>query len=100
MNGKEPAMSMTSPSSETAIWSRVIHPDRGDMPPEAARYFLSLAFERADLDRMHDLAVRNQQGNLSPEETDELRNFRQVGLQIDLLRSKARLALRDTGTPS
>lgn len=90
-------MSLTSSSSETAIWSRVIHPERADMPAEAARYFLSLAFDQADLDRMHDLAVRNQQGDLSAEELEALKNFRQIGLQIDLLRSKARLALRDRG---
>jgi hypothetical protein len=90
-------MSMTSPSSEAAIWARVIHPDRADMPPEAARYFLSLAFDQADVDRIHDLAVRNQQGDLSAEELEALKNFRQIGLQIDLLRSKARLALRAPG---
>jgi hypothetical protein len=42
---------------------------------------------------MHDLSVRHQRGELGAAEIDELRNFRQVGLQFDLLRSKARLAL-------
>ena len=87
-------MSMTSPSSESAIWSRVIHSERAEMPPEAAHYFLKLGFEQADLDRMHDLTLRNQLGSLSQDEQEALNNFRQVGLQIDLLRSKARLALR------
>ncbi|WP_425617368.1 hypothetical protein NA78x_001042 [Anatilimnocola sp. NA78] len=93
-------MSMMSAASETAIWSRVIGAEPTSMPPEAARYFLSLEFEPADLQRMHDLAVRNQQGVLSADEIDELKNFRQIGLQIDLLRSKARLSLRDTSANS
>jgi hypothetical protein len=90
-------MSTISITSENAIWSRVIHPDRGDLPTEAARYFLSLSFDQADLDRMHELAVRNQSGELTTDEAETLRNFRQVGLQLDLLRSKARLALQAAG---
>ena len=87
-------MSMLAPASESAIWSRVIDADRGNLPLEVARYFLGLQFDQADLDRMHDLAVRNQSGELSADEEVELRNFRQVGLQLDLLRSKARLTLK------
>jgi hypothetical protein len=77
-------------ASETAIWERVIHSERGDLPVEAARFFLQLAFEEDDLDRMRCLAAKNQEGTLAPEETEALRNYRQIGLQIDLLRSKAR----------
>ncbi len=38
---------------------------------------------------MHELTTRNQQGTLGPDELDALRNYRQIGLQINLLRSKA-----------
>jgi hypothetical protein len=86
-------MSFSSHSSETAIWERVIHPERGDLPREAAMYFLNLAFEAGDLDRIHELAVKNQDGTLTADEVEALRNYRQVGLQLDLLRSKARLAI-------
>ena len=86
-------MSILPMTSEIAIWERVIHPQRGTFPPEAANFFLSLAFEQQDLDRMHDLAVKNQQGTLAPEEQQALHNYRQVGLQLDLLRSKARQAI-------
>lgn len=88
-------MSMTSPSSEADIWNRVIHAASGKMPPEAAQYFLDLSFPPEDLEAMHDLATRNQQGELNAGELETLKNFRQVGLQMDLLRSKARLALRN-----
>ena len=86
-------MSLSSHSSETAIWERVIHPDRGDLPREAAMFFLNLAFESGDLDRIHEFAVKNQEGTIAADEVEALRNYRQVGLQLDLLRSKARLAI-------
>jgi hypothetical protein len=81
--------------SESAIWARVIHPERGDLPPEVARFFLDLAFEQNDIDRIHELLVKNQAGELSAAESEELRDYLQVGLEIDLLRSKARLAIRN-----
>ena len=87
-------MSLLSTASETAIWERVIHSERGDLSPEVARYFLNLAFEQDDLDRMHDLAIKNQEGLLTAEEQEALRNYRQIGLQLDLLRSKARQTIQ------
>jgi hypothetical protein len=91
---RDECVSMVHTTSESDIWARVLRPDEGDLPPEAARFFLNLAFDPADLNRMHELTVRNQAEELSPEEVESLRNFRHVGLQIDMLRSKARLALR------
>jgi hypothetical protein len=67
------------------------------MPPDVARYVLQLGFDPRDLERMHDLATRNQNGDLSPEEQDELRRYRQAGLQLDLLRAKATLSLKRHG---
>jgi hypothetical protein len=88
---------MASPlsGSESAIWQRVIHPERGDLPPEAAQFFLKLSFEPDDLNRMHELAVKGQTGELTAEEAEALHNYRQVGLQIHLLRSKARIAMKN-----
>ena len=80
-------------NTPAAIWSRVIRPDENDMTPEAARFFLKLSFDKRDLDRMHELTVKNQEGSISPDEREELGNFRQVGLELDLLRAKARGAI-------
>jgi len=79
--------------SENAIWERLIQPDRGVLPLEAAQFFLGLAFGDADAARILDLAERNSQGTLSPDEVAELQSFRQVSFQLDLLRSKARQTL-------
>jgi hypothetical protein len=84
----------TYSTSETAIWERRIHPIRGDLPLDAARFFMNLAFDQHDLDRMHELVLKNQEGALADDEVEALRNFRQIGLQIDLLRSKARQVIQ------
>ena len=88
-------MSLDS-SSEIAIWERVIHPDRGDLPADAARFFLGLSFDASDLERMHELVAKNQQSALDADEAEALRNYRQIGLAIDLLRSKARLTMQQS----
>jgi hypothetical protein len=81
----------------TAVLSRVIRPERDDLSPDAARSILKLAFEQADLDRMHELAVKGQKGELSREEQAEIAEYRQVGLLLDLLKSKAHLSLKKCG---
>jgi hypothetical protein len=42
---------------------------------------------------MHELAEKNQEGHLNENEIEELRRYRMVGLQVDLLRSIARRSL-------
>ena len=85
---------VTQPPPAAALWNRLLRPDRGDLPPEVARFLLRLSFDQRDLDRMHELAARNQEGALSPAEQEELTTYRQVGLQLDLLRAKANLSLK------
>jgi uncharacterized protein YnzC (UPF0291/DUF896 family) len=92
-------MQLTQPSrSPAAIWNRLIRPDHDDMSPDAARYFLKLTFDKQDLDRMHALAVKNQEGKLTEQELQELNNYRQIGLELDLLRAKARRAIKQSCT--
>src|SRR5438270_796690 len=55
-----------SPTTEAAIWTRVIHPD-GDMSPTTARALLKLEFDEHDRQRMHNLATKAQEGPLTPE---------------------------------
>jgi len=82
------------PTTPAAIWNRLIRPDKDGMPPEAARFFLNLAFDQETLDRMHELTVKNQSSSLTADESEELKNYRQVGLELDLLRAKARRAAK------
>jgi len=47
-------------STEAAILSRLIRPEEDDLPNEAAQAMLRLSFDRQDLDRIHELVMRNQ----------------------------------------
>jgi hypothetical protein len=81
-------------NTEAAILSRVIRPKDSTLSQAAARALLRLDFDRQDRDRMHVLAVRNQQGKLTEPEQAELQSYVHVGLILDLLRSKARRSLK------
>ncbi len=84
-------------SHEAAILTRVIQPDQEDLPVAAARVLLKFTFGQADRDRMHELAVKNQQGDLTSQEEQELASYRRVGRLLDLLGAKAHLALKKSG---
>ena len=80
--------------SETAILSRLISPEEDSLRPETAEDLLQMRFAKPDLDRMHELAVKNQEGLLSDQEMDELESYRRVGFMLDLMHSKARRSLK------
>ena len=82
------------PTSEAAILGRLIGPDDGGLSPAAADALLAIRFDRHDLDRMHELAVRNQQDKLTAQEKAEMENYRRVSFLLDLLHSKARRSLK------
>jgi hypothetical protein len=86
-------------TSETAIFGRLIKTDDGDLSRDLARYVLTLGFGEEDQTRMRDLAERNQQGALSPEESEELQNYVKAGHLLALLHSKARSAQVESPFP-
>ena len=84
----------SSPTSDTAILSRLIRPEDDNLPAEAAEALLGLHFDRQDLDRMHELAEKNQDDRLTPSERSEMENYRRVSFLLDLMHSKARRSLK------
>lgn len=84
-----------SPTTEAAIWTRVIHPD-GEISQEAARTLLKLEFPESDQQRMHELAVKAQEGTLTSEEESAIDNYERVGTMLAILKSKARKILKRT----
>jgi hypothetical protein len=80
--------------SEVTILARVLGNEEGQLPPELARYFLTLGFNEREKARMHDLAVRNQDDALSPAEKEELFAYAKAGTLLAILKSRARRALR------
>ena len=84
----------TTIESGTTILSRVLEAHAASFTPEAAQGILQLKFDQVDVDRMHVLAEKNRQGRLTDIEWQVLQNYLLVGHLLDLLHSKARLALK------
>jgi hypothetical protein len=84
----------TNGTSQAAIFARLWQTERGTLPRILARQVLKLGFSTKDKARMHELAVKNQEGRISHEELEELDNFVTAGDLLALLQSKARRALK------
>ena len=80
--------------SEVAILARILGNETGQLPSAMARYLLSRSFSKTDKARMHNLAVRNQRDELTPEEKEELLAYAKAGTVLSILKSKARRVLR------
>jgi hypothetical protein len=80
--------------SEWTILARLLSNGDGELPAPIARYILTLDFSDRDKARMHDLAVRNQEGALSPAEREELFAYVNAGSLLSILQSKARRDLK------
>ena len=79
--------------TEVTILARVLGNENGELPATTARYYLSREFSQQDKSRMHDLAVRNQDGNLSAAEKQELFAYAKAGTLLSILKSRARRSL-------
>jgi hypothetical protein len=79
--------------TDAAILARVLGNGQGRLPRDVARYLLSCAFSDEDKARMHELAVRNQDDDLSPSEKEELLSYARAGTVLSILKSRARRAL-------
>jgi hypothetical protein len=80
----------TTSNYEAAILSRVIRPEKDDLPEEQAKALLRLNFEQGDLDRLHELVVKNQDDELTPVEKEGLKDYLRVSAFLDLMHAKAR----------
>ncbi len=80
-------------SIESSILGRVIQPDKGDLPPDLAKYVLTLDFPETDHQRIAELSEKAQQGTLSAQEQAELDGFLHVNDFLMIIQSKARLSL-------
>jgi hypothetical protein len=88
----------TNGNSQAAIFARFWEAKDGKVSRSAAREIVKLGFSQTDKDRMHELAVKNQEGRISAVELEELDNFIRVGDLMGLLQSKARQTLRSKAT--
>ena len=94
------AVETPTATSEVAILSRVIQPDNGSLSAAAARAWLKLDFTDQDRARMHELAVKAQEGTLSAKDEIDLDSYRRAGCLLDMMHSKARHSLKKRGVPA
>lgn len=81
-------------TSDAAILSRLTWPHDDELSPAAAEGWLAVRFDQPQLDRMHELVTKNQEGKLTVRERRELEDYRRVGFLLDLMHSKARRSLK------
>lgn len=89
-------MSTISTTSELDILADAISPDLGNMSAEAAQSVLSWKFSDRAISQMRTLLDRNNKGELTPSEQEELEQYRRIGMLIDLVQAKARISLKRT----
>jgi hypothetical protein len=68
-----------------------------NLTPEAAKAILALRLDDSDRQRMHELAVKNQEGRLTVEDEHEMKCYLRVGSFLDLMRAKALGSLKKAG---
>ncbi len=90
----------TGSKNGAAILGRVINPDDPTLSPEAARSILNLTFPKGDKERVASLLTKNQQGQLTADERDELDEYLRADAFLSVLKSKARLSLKRAGLQS
>jgi len=83
-----------SEDSSSAIWQRTIEATGSKLDAPAARALLRLKFAARDLKRADELAAKARTGALTAQEEQELEDYRAVGTALELLKSRARLALK------
>ncbi|HJT75879.1 MAG TPA: hypothetical protein VJ739_01650 [Gemmataceae bacterium] len=87
----------TLPATEVAIWERLLRPDEDDLSPDEARALLRLGFDPRDVQRMHELARKAQEGELSSVEREDAARYERIGILLGTLQSKARRILAQQG---
>ena len=89
MTTKRPELS----SSAATIFARLWEGEKGLTVP-VARHILKLTFRESDQARIHELAQKNQKGELTRAEVDELDDYIRAGDLLAILQSKARKVCR------
>ncbi len=84
------------PSTEVALWLRILHPD-GELTPEVARAVLKLSLPTNDVKRMRELSAKARAGELAPEDEIAMDDYARAGAVLSTLKSKARQLLKRAG---
>jgi hypothetical protein len=91
-------MPISEPTNhDETIWGRLLGSNQATRVAEVARAILELKFPPEDIARMHELSSKAKQEPLTPAEQDEVESYSRVGSILGIMKSKARVALKEAG---
>jgi hypothetical protein len=77
----------------SALLDRIFEPAGDSMPPEVARWLLDLRADQALQERVDELADKNTEGAITPEDLAEYDEYLQIAGVVAALQSRARKVL-------
>ena len=82
------------PAADALILSRMLRPLAGGLRDELLQAVAALQSDPADEARLHELADRNAEGVIAPDERRELEAIVSANTLLSVLRAEARASLR------
>jgi hypothetical protein len=92
------AVPLTKKSRVAPIFGRLFETNKEPVSEELARFFARLTFSKHDKARMHELAEKNREAFLTPEEAEELDAYILAGDLLTMFQLETRRALRKSKT--
>lgn len=88
-------MTVALEKDQAAILSRALAPETGSLSPEAAQSMLAIELSADDQSELRRLVDAARDGSLTRGDSEALECYRHVGRLIELLKSKARISLKN-----
>ena len=92
-----PANVATPKKTGATVLSRALEMRGGEMPPEGARFVLGLGIREEDRERMLELLAKQQRGEITAGEREDLESYVEADNVLSILRAQALLALKRAG---
>jgi hypothetical protein len=89
-----------SKKTGATVLSRAFELGAGDVPPEGARFILGLGIREDDQKRMLELLAKQQRGEITVGEREDLESYIEADNVLSILRAQAVLALNRAGQKS
>jgi hypothetical protein len=86
-----------SKSTGAIVLSRALEMRGGQLPPEGARFLLGLGIDEAYRERMLELLAKQQRGEITPAEREDLESCVDADNILSILKAQALLALKRAG---
>jgi hypothetical protein len=89
-----------SKKTGATVLSRAFELGGGGVPPEGARFILGLGIRKDDQKRMGELLAKQQRGEITVGEREDLESYIEADNVLSILRAQAVLALNRAGQKS